>query len=197
MSSFDEMFESAVPVFISPAVPSYSKEESAAPNPFQSQKAKFVNEIMQQEAIPALSSVLRLYTSISIEKLQSYLGAEDLERLLLSFRHKTLTKVGIYIETLYNPACWSENFRLIFSGERWWRISSWWWIQGCLRGQFPCRRQHDYYQREPCPEKLCRVFLKAYDKNGRPSLGIIWEWWKIIYSQLVFCQSSSCDNNLI
>eukprot|EP01086_Lenisia_limosa_P003753 TRINITY_DN18423_c0_g1_i1.p1 TRINITY_DN18423_c0_g1~~TRINITY_DN18423_c0_g1_i1.p1 ORF type:complete len:279 (-),score=84.75 TRINITY_DN18423_c0_g1_i1:37-873(-) len=94
MSSFDEMFESAVPVFISPAVPSYSKEESAAPNPFQSQKAKFVNEIMQQEAIPALSSVLRLYTSISIEKLQSYLGAEDLERLLLSFRHKTLTKVN-------------------------------------------------------------------------------------------------------
>ncbi|KAA8497784.1 Eukaryotic translation initiation factor 3 subunit L [Porphyridium purpureum] len=103
-SVFEELFTYASPKFVSPAPPDYqlqliaSAESSASigPDPAKLQLAIFMREVKQQALLPHIRSYLRLYRSINVPKLASFMDVDDAtcRANLLSLKHKSWELVG-------------------------------------------------------------------------------------------------------
>lgn len=96
-SCFEELFTYACPKYVSPQQ-SYDLE-SANYNivPFKLQLRIFLNEVRQQVLLPTIRSYMKLYTSIPVEKLGTFLemSASDFNEHLMCFKHKTHNKVWV------------------------------------------------------------------------------------------------------
>jgi translation initiation factor 3 subunit L len=91
---YEDLFIYACPKFISPAVPAYedalTKESTSAHDAaYKLQVNHFMNEMSNQQTMMKLRSYMKLYTSISVEKLGRLVKEEDFEALLLSYKQKT------------------------------------------------------------------------------------------------------------
>lgn len=90
---YEEMFIFACPKFISPAVPQYDKAFTAgmsasSQDAYTLQVKHFMNEMASQQTMRKLRSYMKLYTSISVEKLGRLVFEKDFLALLLSYKHK-------------------------------------------------------------------------------------------------------------
>jgi len=91
---YEDLFIFACPKFINPAVPQYELAlTDGAPNgtdtAYKLQVNHFMNEMANQQTMMKLRSYMKLYTSISVEKLGRLVMEEDFESLLLSYKQKT------------------------------------------------------------------------------------------------------------
>ncbi|KAJ3409449.1 hypothetical protein HDU80_000977 [Chytriomyces hyalinus] len=93
---FEELFLFACPKFISPAGSSSSSTETTttgASLPAQTlqQLKPFLTEVRQHHLIATIRSYLKLYTSLKVDKLASFVGktSEELRTELLVYKHKT------------------------------------------------------------------------------------------------------------
>eukprot|EP00030_Apusomonadida_sp_AF-17_P007361 a841028_1370.p1 GENE.a841028_1370~~a841028_1370.p1 ORF type:complete len:551 (-),score=304.09 a841028_1370:15-1637(-) len=101
MAAFEEAFQRACPKFITPAPlrPSalFGPEDSTHKHGavFASQLALFLRDVTHQLVIPRVRSYLKLYTSISVAKLASFLGMpeQELRVCLVHYKHKTRSLV--------------------------------------------------------------------------------------------------------
>lgn len=92
---YEDLFIFACPKFITPSVPQYeaalSKGASAGPNgqdAYKLQVKHFMNEMANQQTMRKLRSYMKLYTSISVDKLGRLVMEEDFRSLLMSYKHK-------------------------------------------------------------------------------------------------------------
>lgn len=90
---YEDMFIFACPKFITPAVPPYedalTKGATNIHDPaYKLQIAHFMNEMSNQQTMMKLRSYMKLYTSISIEKLGRLVMEEEFTSLLLSYKQK-------------------------------------------------------------------------------------------------------------
>lgn len=92
MPTFEAMFESACPKFVSAAIPDYLGAVHLHHDTFRQQLSVFLTETQHQVALLRLRSYLRLYTSISLEKLARFndVSVPELASLLLSLKHQTM-----------------------------------------------------------------------------------------------------------
>jgi translation initiation factor 3 subunit L len=90
---FDELFSFACPKFITPAAPNYDEEQPQNYNQeaYQLQLKLFLVDVRQQMQLPIIRSYLKLYSTISTDKLATFLDMEEatLRTYLLCFKHKT------------------------------------------------------------------------------------------------------------
>ncbi|KAJ3005511.1 UNVERIFIED_CONTAM: hypothetical protein HDU68_004580, partial [Siphonaria sp. JEL0065] len=89
---FEELFIFACPKFISPAVSSSpSTTTDVAAFAQQQQLRTFLTEVRQHQSISTIRSYLKLYTSLKIDKLASFVGKtpQELRTELLVYKHKT------------------------------------------------------------------------------------------------------------
>ncbi|KAJ3133520.1 Eukaryotic translation initiation factor 3 subunit L [Physocladia obscura] len=85
---YEELFLFGCPKFISP----FAATGSIAGNDATTQQLRvFMDEVTQHQNIGLIRSYLKLYTSLKIEKLASFLGKtpDELRRELLVYKHKT------------------------------------------------------------------------------------------------------------
>jgi len=94
---YEDLFIYACPKFITPSVPRYelaSMEGAGAgagpsnQDAYKLQVKHFMNEMANQQTMRKLRSYMKLYTSISLEKLGRLVMEEDFISLLLSYKHK-------------------------------------------------------------------------------------------------------------
>lgn len=92
LPTFENMFEIACPKFISPAVPDYGLPVNLGQDVYRLQIALFVSEVQHQVSLLRLRSYMRLYTSISLDKLARFndISVAELISQLMSFKHKTM-----------------------------------------------------------------------------------------------------------
>eukprot|EP00002_Diphylleia_rotans_P008782 TRINITY_DN18775_c0_g1_i1.p1 TRINITY_DN18775_c0_g1~~TRINITY_DN18775_c0_g1_i1.p1 ORF type:complete len:547 (+),score=121.38 TRINITY_DN18775_c0_g1_i1:44-1684(+) len=92
---YTELFGFACPKFISPSPPNYDEESSitASQEPYRLQLNIFLSEVKQQASLTAIRSILKLYTSIGLDKLAGFLETtpEELRTWLLCYKHKART----------------------------------------------------------------------------------------------------------
>ncbi|PAA78945.1 hypothetical protein BOX15_Mlig025031g3, partial [Macrostomum lignano] len=83
-------FQYACPKFLSPVPPNFDLPENYQMNPMRQIKEEFISEIKQQARIPDIRSYLKLYTTLSIEKLAGLMNTEPqvLHRELMCYKHK-------------------------------------------------------------------------------------------------------------
>ncbi|KAJ3214258.1 Eukaryotic translation initiation factor 3 subunit L [Dinochytrium kinnereticum] len=88
---FEELFLFSCPKFISPATPRYEDGLNLAQAPTQLQLRVFLDDVRQQLLVPTIRSYLKLYTTLRISKLASFLDKtpEELRTELLVYKHKT------------------------------------------------------------------------------------------------------------
>mmetsp|Transcript_19821 Transcript_19821/g.34021 ORF Transcript_19821/g.34021 Transcript_19821/m.34021 type:complete len:662 (-) Transcript_19821:57-2042(-) len=96
---YEELFTYASPKFLSPAPPDYDNiaaETNANVEAGKLQLALFMNDVKQQVLLPEIRSYLKLYRTINISKLASFMDTdESLSRShLLCLKHKSWTVVG-------------------------------------------------------------------------------------------------------
>jgi len=90
-----ELFAKACPKFITPAQPDWSTGETGLQDYHQNarnlQMRVFMEDVQQQAPISTVRSYLKLYTTISIAKLASFLDVDEatFRNYLLCFKHKT------------------------------------------------------------------------------------------------------------
>ncbi|TPX30120.1 hypothetical protein SmJEL517_g06244 [Synchytrium microbalum] len=91
MAVFEELFNFACPKFVSPVAPSYDVPTNSAQLPTQLQTRIFLSEVRQQLSISTIRSYLKLYTSLGVDKLATFLDvpSEELRTQILTFKHKT------------------------------------------------------------------------------------------------------------
>ncbi|KAK9767552.1 hypothetical protein K7432_002567 [Basidiobolus ranarum] len=91
IQTIEDLFVYACPKFISPIAPSYEDLESNPAEPSAHQTKIFMSEVRKQILIPTLRSYLKLYTTMSIEKLATFLevDAEELRTQLMIFKQKS------------------------------------------------------------------------------------------------------------
>ncbi|KAJ3296841.1 Eukaryotic translation initiation factor 3 subunit L [Blyttiomyces sp. JEL0837] len=91
LAVFEELFLFACPKFISPAQPRYEVAANLAHAPTQHQLRIFLNEFRQQVLVGTIRSYLKLYTTLRIDKLATFLdkSPEKLRTELLVYKHKT------------------------------------------------------------------------------------------------------------
>ncbi len=99
---YEDLFMYACPKFVTPSVPRYELlAEGGAGNDgnvgslgptnqdaYKLQVAHFMNEMAVQQTLRKLRSYMKLYTSISLEKLGRLVMEEDFVPLLLAYKHK-------------------------------------------------------------------------------------------------------------
>lgn len=92
-TAFKELFKGSCPKFVCPAPPDYSANpvEHNHKSAYDLQLKRFMHEVRQQELIRTVRSYLKLYTTISISKLATFLDADEdaLKTNLLCYKHKT------------------------------------------------------------------------------------------------------------
>jgi len=87
---YEELFAHAAPRFIT--VGQIGGENG---DPVKLQANLFLNEIKAQAALPVIKSYLKLYTTISLEKLAGFLEMDpiDLRSYLMCLKHKTREEI--------------------------------------------------------------------------------------------------------
>ncbi|XP_002736781.1 eukaryotic translation initiation factor 3 subunit L [Saccoglossus kowalevskii] len=88
---FEDCFSFACPKFISPVAPNYdAPRNNLQKQPFTLQLKVFMEEVNQQIMIPTIRSFLKLYTTMPISKLATFLelNDDDFRNHLLCFKHK-------------------------------------------------------------------------------------------------------------
>jgi len=90
----EPLFSYACPKFVSPALPSFDDDaDHSHQTPLPLQRAGFMREINQQASLSTIQSYLKLYSTISLDKLVSLLekksDRENIRLLLLCLTHKT------------------------------------------------------------------------------------------------------------
>ncbi|KAL3877920.1 hypothetical protein ACJMK2_035561 [Sinanodonta woodiana] len=93
MAEFEANFGFACPKFLSPVPPNYDTTMSITDfhkEPFQLQLKVFVEEVSQQIHIPTIRSYLKLYTTLPISKLATFMdiNEDELRTHLMCFKHK-------------------------------------------------------------------------------------------------------------
>jgi len=91
---YEDLFIYACPKFINPSVPNYEDALTKGSTythdaAYKLQVNQFMNEMSNQQTMMKLRSYMKLYTSISVEKLGRLVSEEDFESLLLSYKSKT------------------------------------------------------------------------------------------------------------
>ncbi|KAJ3300164.1 Eukaryotic translation initiation factor 3 subunit L [Borealophlyctis nickersoniae] len=91
LAVFEELFNFACPKFISPVPPNYDIAINAAHVPTHHQLKIFLAEVRSQLLVPTIRSFLKLYTTLGVEKLATFLDvpADEVRTQLLVFKHKT------------------------------------------------------------------------------------------------------------
>lgn len=92
---YEDLFMFACPKFVTPSVPRYelALTEGATAGPhgqdaYKLQVKHFMNEMANQQTMRKLRSYMKLYTSISVEKLGRLVMEDDFISLLLSYKAK-------------------------------------------------------------------------------------------------------------
>jgi len=99
LSEFEECFVFACPKFLPPVPPSLDAPHGSADGMHKEarnlQLRVFMDEVKQQMLLPTVRSYLKLYTSMPMDKLASYMGTteDELESNLLCFKHKMMNLV--------------------------------------------------------------------------------------------------------
>eukprot|EP00897_Mesotaenium_endlicherianum_P001707 jgi/Mesen1/1564/ME000134S00682 len=91
---YDELFSMACPKFITPAPPNFDDPPTNYnQDAYRLQLKLFLGEVRQQGQLPAIRSLLKLYTTISVPKLASFLDMDEatLRSTLLTYKHKSHT----------------------------------------------------------------------------------------------------------
>jgi translation initiation factor 3 subunit L len=89
---FDELFSYACPKFITPSPPNYDEPlVNFNQDAYRLQLKLFLSEVRQQQLLSSIRSFLKLYTTISIAKLASFMDVDEptLRVALLTYKHKT------------------------------------------------------------------------------------------------------------
>lgn len=89
---YDELFSYACPKFITPSVPNYDEAlVNYNQDAYRLQLKLFLSEVRQQQLLSGLRSFLKLYTSISMEKLANFMDVDEstLRTTLMTHKHKT------------------------------------------------------------------------------------------------------------
>lgn len=92
---FEELFTFASPKFISPAIPDFTAKVDQHREASQIQLTRFMNEVNIQLSLPTIRSYLKLYKSISIEKLASLCGmdSKNFREHLISINNRSVQVV--------------------------------------------------------------------------------------------------------
>lgn len=92
---FEELFLFTSPKFISPASPDFSLKTDHHREAFQIQLAQFMKEVNIQLSLPTIRSYLKLYKSISIEKLALFCGVDpkNFREHLISINNRSMQTV--------------------------------------------------------------------------------------------------------
>ncbi|XP_031474258.1 uncharacterized protein LOC116246492 [Nymphaea colorata] len=88
---YDELFSYACPKFITPSVPNYEEPlVNYNQDAYRLQLKLFLYEVKQQQLLSGVRSFLKLYTTISIGKLATYMEVDEstLRTILMSYKHK-------------------------------------------------------------------------------------------------------------
>jgi len=87
---FDELFSFACPKFIIPAAPDYEELHNYNQDAYLLQLKLFLVDVRQQVQLPTIRSYLKLYSTISTDKLAIFLDMDEatLRIYLLCFKHK-------------------------------------------------------------------------------------------------------------
>eukprot|EP00270_Netrium_digitus_P006937 TRINITY_DN2000_c0_g1_i1.p1 TRINITY_DN2000_c0_g1~~TRINITY_DN2000_c0_g1_i1.p1 ORF type:complete len:535 (-),score=145.97 TRINITY_DN2000_c0_g1_i1:198-1802(-) len=91
-TAYDELFSYACPKFITPAPPDYdAPPANYNQDAYRLQLKMFLQDVRQQQVMAGVRSYLRLYSSISLPKLATFLDIDEaaLRTTLLTFKHKT------------------------------------------------------------------------------------------------------------
>ncbi|RKO91609.1 translation initiation factor 3 complex subunit L, partial [Blyttiomyces helicus] len=91
LATFDELFHFACPKFISPVPPNYDVPVNTAGEPTRHQLKIFLSEVRTQLLVPTIRSFLKLYTTLGVDKLATFLDVspDEVRMQLLVFKHKT------------------------------------------------------------------------------------------------------------
>ncbi|KFM78528.1 Eukaryotic translation initiation factor 3 subunit L, partial [Stegodyphus mimosarum] len=101
LAEFEACFSFACPKFVSPVPPNLENTSIENPanshkEPFVAQLKVFMDEIKQQLMLPTIRSYLKLYTTMPIAKLSTFLDMkEGVVNYLLCFKHKMKNMVWI------------------------------------------------------------------------------------------------------
>jgi translation initiation factor 3 subunit L len=97
LGEFESCFSYACPKFLSPVAPTFenSMNDISHKEPLRLQLKVFMEEVKQQMLLPTVRSYLKLYTSMPMEKLATYMNisVDELENHLLCFKHKMMNVV--------------------------------------------------------------------------------------------------------
>lgn len=92
LQEFEASFQFACPKFLSPVPPNYDVplSQNYHKEPYMQQLKVFLKEAAHQELLPTIRSYLKLYTTLPISKLASFmdLPEEELITHLMCFKHK-------------------------------------------------------------------------------------------------------------
>ncbi|ERM98606.1 eukaryotic translation initiation factor 3 subunit L [Amborella trichopoda] len=91
-SLYDEAFSYACPKFITPSAPIYEEPlVNYNQDGYRLQLKLFLYEVKQQQLLSGIRSFLKLYTTISISKLASFMEVDEptLRTILMTYKHKT------------------------------------------------------------------------------------------------------------
>ena len=101
MEVFRNFFIFACPKFVSPCAPPFDAQDDYVKEPLEHQTQVFMDEVKQQLELPTIRSYLKLYTTLPLSKLASFMDKNDrngdrdhdravskLSTQLLCFKHK-------------------------------------------------------------------------------------------------------------
>ncbi|XP_076921429.1 uncharacterized protein LOC143582833 [Bidens hawaiensis] len=94
---YDELFSYACPKFITPSAPSYEEPlVNYNQDAYRLQLKLFLYEVKQQQQLSIVRTFLKVYSTISIEKLASYMEVDEatLRTILMTYKHKTHSVVA-------------------------------------------------------------------------------------------------------
>jgi translation initiation factor 3 subunit L len=89
---YDELFSYACPKFITPSAPSFEEPlVNYNQDAYRLQLKLFLYEAKQQQLLSGLRTFLKVYSTISLAKLASYMEVDEptLRTILLTYKHKT------------------------------------------------------------------------------------------------------------
>lgn len=101
---YDELFSYACPKFITPSAPSYEEPlVNYNQDAYRLQLKLFLYEVKQQQQLSVVRTFLKVYSTISVEKLASYMEVDEttLRSILMTYKHKTHS-VGADGKTISN-----------------------------------------------------------------------------------------------
>ncbi|KAJ0548774.1 putative proteasome component (PCI) domain, translation initiation factor 3 complex subunit L [Helianthus annuus] len=94
---YDELFSYACPKFITPSAPSYEEPlVNYNQDAYRLQLKLFLYEVKQQQQLSVVRTFLKVYSTISLEKLASYMEVDvsTLRTILMTYKHKTHSVVA-------------------------------------------------------------------------------------------------------